>query len=168
MRVRAICAALPFNTTGQNLSIVKKKSNQLPVILLFVLGLTMLVSASFGQNPAGANEGLINVKGTVSDSIGGRLTGVTVLVNGVKKSTTTNNSGEFELSGVRKNSMLTLSMVGFKTIQVRAIENITVQLFPSIAALDEVIVTGFQNINKQKFTGASVTLRAEDVNWMAL
>ena len=79
----------------------------------------MVASVSFGQKPVTAvNEEAINVKGVTSlDSSGSPLTGVTVQANGAKKTTTTNNNGEFQLPGIKKNSILTLSMVGFETMR---------------------------------------------------
>src|SRR5450432_3142885 len=162
MRVRAICTGLLFPVCGRSVTVVKKRFSRLPVILALVLGLTLVVSESYGQKPA-ANEEVITVKGVIVDSSGSRLTGVTVQVNGAKRSTTTNNNGEFQLPGIKKNSMLTLSMVGFKTVEVKATETVSVTLTESITKLDEVVVTGFQKIDRKKFTGASVTLKAADV-----
>ncbi|MEO5593136.1 MAG: SusC/RagA family TonB-linked outer membrane protein [Chitinophagaceae bacterium] len=162
MRVRAICAASYFDPCMRKLSVVKKKWNWLPLMLLLVPGFTMITSAGFGQNPA-TNDGTMTVKGVIADSSGSRLTGVTVQANGTKKTTTTNNNGEFELTGVKKNAVLSLSMVGFKTIQVKATEIVSVTMRESITSLDEVVVTGFQKIDRKKFTGASVTLKAADV-----
>jgi TonB-linked SusC/RagA family outer membrane protein len=164
MRVRVICTALPFSICGRSVSVVKKKFNRLPVILIMAFVLTMIASASYGQKPATAtNEDIITVKGTVLDSTGNRLTGVTVQANGGKRSTTTDNNGEFQLPGIKRSSILTLSMVGFKTVQVKATETVSVSLKESITKLDEVVVTGFQKIDRKKFTGASVTLKADDV-----
>ena len=163
MRVRAICTALPFTIRGRSVPVVKKKTCRLPVMLVLVWGLTMVVSASFGQKPATTNDDIITIKGVIADTAGNRLTGVTVQANGTKKTTTTNNNGEFQLTGVKRNTPLTLSMIGFKTIQVKASEEVSVALSESITKLDEVVVTGFQRIDRKKFTGASVTLKASDV-----
>ncbi|MEP6749215.1 MAG: SusC/RagA family TonB-linked outer membrane protein, partial [Bacteroidota bacterium] len=164
MRVRAICTVLPFFIRGRSVSGIQKKNRRLPVILVLVVGLTMIASVSFGQKPAvPASEEVITIKGTILDSSGNRLTGVTVQVNGAKRTTTTNNNGEFQLPGVKKGSFLTLSMVGFKTVQVKASEIVSVSLTESATKLDEVVVTGFQKIDRKKFTGASVTLKAADI-----
>lgn len=156
MRVRAIRNALPFIFSRQSWHIIQKKRSRLHSALLLMLGL-LAGSFVFGQAP------LINVKGTVTDSAGGRLSGATITENTTKASTSSNSSGEFTLNGIKKNATLSISMVGYKTVQVRATENVSIQLLTSATSLDEVIVTGYQSIAKQKFTGASVTLRAEDV-----
>jgi hypothetical protein len=91
------------------------------------------------------------------------LTGVTIQEKGTNKSTTTNNNGEFELKGVKKNATIAISMVGFKAMEVKASESVSVTLRESITSLDEVVVTGFQKIDRRKFTGASVTLKAADI-----
>ncbi|MEP7278268.1 MAG: SusC/RagA family TonB-linked outer membrane protein [Bacteroidota bacterium] len=161
MRVRAFCVNMTFTIHRQRLSLIKTKWNRLPAILSLVWCFLAMMPVGFAQQPTGAD--VVNIKGVVTDSTGNRLTGVTVQANGTKKTTTTNNNGEFELPGIRKNTTLTLSMVGFKTVQVKASEKMTVTLSESITKLDEVVVTGFQKIDRRKFTGASVTLKANDV-----
>ena len=164
MHMSAICTASPVTISRRGLPIAKKKWIRLLLMLMLISGSLLTVSNGFAQQPVRpANGDLMNIKGSIADSAGNRLTGVTVQVNGTKKTTTTNNNGEFQLSGVKKNATLTLSIVGFKTIQVKATETVAVTMKESITALDEVVVTGFQKIDRKKFTGASVTLKAADV-----
>jgi len=160
----AICTASPFTMSRRGLPIADKKWIGLLLMLTMITGFLLTGLHGFTQQPARPVSGdLMNIKGSIADSAGNRLTGVTVQVNGTKKTTTTNNNGEFELTGVKKNAILTLSIVGFKTIQVKASETVAITMKESITALDEVVVTGFQKIDRKKFTGASVTLKAADV-----
>jgi len=161
MRVRAIGNASRFDTCRRSVSVVTKRWNRWQLMLMLVLGLA-ITNAGFAQNPV-TGDATINIKGVITDSSGNRLTGVTVQAIGTKKATTSNNNGEFELKGVKRNAMISLSMVGFKPIQVRASETISATLRESITSMDEVVVTGFQKIDRKKFTGASVTLKAADV-----
>src|ERR1700712_2018197 len=115
MHVSVNCKASLFHFYHRALSVGIKKWGKLPQMILLVCALTTMSITSFGQKPVAAtNEGEINIKGVIKDSVGKRLTGVTVQAIGIKKSTTTNSNGEFELSGIKKNAILSLSMVGFR------------------------------------------------------
>src|SRR6478672_11056317 len=102
------CKTSLLDSIRRNLSVIQKEPGKWPLLLLILL-LTMVGGPAFSQ----VGDGEITVKGVIVDSNGTRLTGVTVEAKGTKKSTTTNNNGEFELKGVKKNATLTLSMVGF-------------------------------------------------------
>ncbi len=160
MHVRAFGTALRFGTCRRSLPFQQKQPNSWQILLMLLLGLMFIGPSAFAQNPA---DGSIDIKGVITDSSGNRLTGVTVQAIGTKKATTSNNNGEFELKGVKRSAVLSLSMVGFRTIQVKATETVNVTLRESITSMDEVVVTGFQKIDRKKFTGASVTLKAADV-----
>ncbi|MES2429632.1 MAG: SusC/RagA family TonB-linked outer membrane protein [Bacteroidota bacterium] len=104
-----------------------------------------------------------NISGTVEDATGKPLVGATIKVVGESKATSTDDNGKFELSNVKDNAKLAVSMVGFKNVEVKATNNISIKLAETSNTLDEVVVTGFQQINKKKFTGASVKLKADDI-----
>lgn len=107
-----------------------------------------------------------NIRGKITDTAGRPLADVSVIVKGVKGGTTTNGAGEFVLSGVRPALTLVISFVGLTTQEVRLSANqrsVTVVMREDVSNLQGVVVTGFQRIDKKKFTGAAVTLRAEDV-----
>ena len=125
----AICTASPFTMSRRGLPIADKKWIGLLLMLAMITGFLLTGLHGFAQLPARPVSGdLMNIKGSIADSAGNRLTGVTVQVNGTKKTTTTNNNGEFELTGVKKNAILTLSIVGFKTIQVKASETVAITM----------------------------------------
>ncbi len=145
---------------GRSVPVDQKKSGKWLLLLLALLFILMGVPG-FSQT----GDGEMTIKGVVVDSNGARLTGVTVQVVGSKKSTTTNNNGEFELKGIKRNTLLTLSMVGFKAIEVKATEIVSVTLRESITSLDEVVVTGFQKIDRKKFTSKLVVNPASYAIW---
>ena len=106
------------------------------------------------------------ISGRVIDSSGAPLAGVSVLVKGTKKGTFTNSSGDFVLPGVPSHATLVISHVDYQTREVRLSEgqtNVTIRLLSEAGTLAEVVITGFQQIDKKKFTGAAVTLKADDV-----
>ena len=106
------------------------------------------------------------IRGKITDSVGSPLQNVTVAIKGTKTGTSTNSSGEFLLNGVSERSTLVISNVGLQTQEVRLSAGqttVSLVMHTDITNLQDVIVTGFQRIDRKKFTGAAVTLKAEDV-----
>lgn len=106
------------------------------------------------------------VRGKITDSVGRPIQGVSVVVKGSKAGTSTNASGDFQLNGVPERSTLVVSFIGLATQEIRLSagqRTINIVMQQDAGTLQDVVVTGFQRIEKKKFTGAAVTLRAEDV-----
>ncbi len=106
------------------------------------------------------------IRGKVVDSLGVPLSGVSVALKNSATGTTTNQVGEFSLSGVPSAATLVFSNIGLQTEELtlsagQTFINLTMRV--DVTSLQDVVVTGFQRIDKKKFTGAAVTLRAEDV-----
>lgn len=118
------------------------------------------------ESPTTAPGGNIDVKGHVGDDKKAPLGNVTVAVKGSKRTTQTNDKGDFELKGVAVGSTLVFTMVGHKPFEVKLTAStpyLNIQLKEDAIGLDDVVVTGFQKIDRKKFTGSAVTLKADDV-----
>jgi TonB-linked SusC/RagA family outer membrane protein len=105
----------------------------------------------------------IPVRGTVKSTTGELLIGSTVRVKGSQNGTVTNANGEFELQGVEAGVTLVVTMIGYIPKEVAASRIVNVLLTEDAVGLQDVVVTGFQQIDKNKFTGSAVTLKSEDV-----
>lgn len=93
------------------------------------------------------------ITGTVvSASDGEPLIGATVKVVGSNGGTITDIDGHFTLT-VQPNAKLSVSYVGFKTIEVAASDNMVIKLADG-EELNEVVVTGYQVQRKADLTGA--------------
>ena len=106
------------------------------------------------------------IKGKITDSVGRPLQDVSITVKGTSTGTSTNFSGEFTLTSVAPRSTLIISYVGLQTREVRlSASQTTVSLVmrEDQSNLQGVVVTGFQRIDRKKFTGSAVTLKADDV-----
>ena len=106
------------------------------------------------------------IRGRILDSLGTPLPGVSVTVRGSKRGTVTNNSGDFVLNGVPPGATLVISNIGYQTREVRLAAGqtaVSVDLLQEAGTLTDVIVTGFQRIEKSKFTGAAVKLNADQI-----
>ncbi|MFT3945814.1 MAG: SusC/RagA family TonB-linked outer membrane protein [Agriterribacter sp.] len=136
------------------------------IAFVFVSATTMSKPAKHtGFHPNNNYQDTISVKGKVSDADEHiALSGVSVENVKTRKGTTTNSEGEFTI-GARVGDQLTFTFIGRapKTIVFRGEKFIEVTLAKTEGALSEVIVTGFQNVDKKKFTGAATSLKADDI-----
>ncbi len=106
------------------------------------------------------------IKGKITDSIGAGIFGVSVSVKGKKIGTITDGEGEFTLYDVPALSTLVISNVGYQTREFTLREGqsyLSLTLSSEAGTLTDVIVTGFQRIEKSKFAGASVKLNMDEI-----
>ncbi len=106
------------------------------------------------------------VRGQILDSTQTPVSGVSVLVKGTKNGTNTDGMGEFTLRNVPAGATLSVSAVGYLEREVRLSPgqsrlSLTLRANPNL--LSDVVVTGFQRIDRNKFTGASVKLNADEI-----
>ncbi|MFV0247362.1 MAG: SusC/RagA family TonB-linked outer membrane protein [Tenacibaculum sp.] len=104
------------------------------------------------------------IKGKVSDKSGFPLPGVSIVKQGTSTGVSTNFDGEFEIAASKGNKLI-ITFIGMKTktITVKDELFLNIALEDEIEELDGIVVTGYRNINKKAFTGASQTIKAEDV-----
>ncbi|RXK86502.1 SusC/RagA family TonB-linked outer membrane protein [Filimonas effusa] len=105
------------------------------------------------------------LKGVVSGKAG-ILAGASVTIKGKNRGTVTNEKGEFELHDVNTGDVIEIVMTGYKTQSITVNENkkrLDIVLIEEASELQDVVVTGFNNVSKKKFTGSSVTLKIDDV-----
>ncbi|BAV07874.1 TonB-linked outer membrane protein, SusC/RagA family [Filimonas lacunae] len=124
-------------------------------------------AASFLKPEAGTTVAPpITVKGRVTNDKQSPIQGVTIVVKGTKRTLVTNEKGEFVLTEIESDATLEFSMAGFKQQEIKlspAKTYLEIMLLEDQANLTDVVVTGFQKIDRKKFTGAAVTIKAEDV-----
>ncbi|MDF7815652.1 SusC/RagA family TonB-linked outer membrane protein [Hymenobacter sp. YC55] len=98
------------------------------------------------------------VSGKVTDSKGGALPGVTVIVQGTQQGLSTNADGGYSI-GVPDNATLVFSSIGYdsKTVVVGSQSVIDVSLTESAQTLNEVVVTALNVSRDRRTLGYSVT-----------
>lgn len=109
----------------------------------------------------------IIVAGTVRDASTGKpLAGATIAVQNSSESTVSGASGNFTISVPSANSVLVVSFVGYVTqeISVGNKVNIDIELQPTSATLNQVVVVGYGTQNKKDITGAVKSLKSESFN----
>lgn len=89
--------------------------------------------------------------------------GVTILEKGTTNGTATGADGSFQLQ-VKPDAVLTFTMVGFapQEVSVDGRTTLEVTLQESDNKLREVVVTGYQTIDRKMFTGSAALLTGED------
>ena len=105
-----------------------------------------------------------SVKGQIVDDQGEPVMGATVMVKGTSIGTSSDLDGAFSLS-VPEGRKITLSVsyIGMKPAEytVKPGENVTITLQPDANVLDEVIVSGFQTISRERSTGSAIVINKE-------
>ena len=102
------------------------------------------------------------VRGTVVDEGGDPIIGATIQIKGTGQGTITDYDGNFTVSAPA-NGTLVVSYVGMSTQEVAVKPTVKITLKYDSELLQEVVVTGMQQMDKRLFTGATNRLTSEDV-----
>lgn len=95
------------------------------------------------------------ITGTVKDEKGGPLAGVSVVIKGTKKGTSTDTDGRFTIDA-KNGDVLEFSMVGYKNRSMVVGSNFNVSIVMEIEAAvgNEVVIVGYGTQKKVDLTGA--------------
>ncbi len=106
------------------------------------------------------------VSGKVTDRQGNPLPGVGIIIEGTSTGTSTNTDGEYTLKCPDiPNLTLIFSFIGMKTQRetVGSRTQIDVRMEEDVKEMEEVIVTGYQTILKERATGSFSTITSEHI-----
>jgi TonB-dependent starch-binding outer membrane protein SusC len=111
---------------------------------------------------------LVTVSGKVIDDTGSPVPGVNVVLKGTSTGTTTDVNGEYSI-GIpddMRNGTLVFSFIGYVTIEevIGDRTRIEISLKPDVMSLNEVVVIGYQTIEKKDLTGAVSLVNTETAN----
>ncbi|WP_067148162.1 SusC/RagA family TonB-linked outer membrane protein [Pseudotamlana agarivorans] len=103
------------------------------------------------------------VSGNVKDEQDIPIAGVTIIVEGTTTGVVTDFDGNYAIEA-KSGDILQFSFVGLKTktITLGSSNSINVVMEEDIAALDAVVVTGYQKIDRKLFTGSASTVKLEE------
>lgn len=107
----------------------------------------------------------IEVKGVVADKATGEtLPGVNVSVKNGASVGITNDKGEFKVN-VDEGSILVFSYVGYDLFEtkVTGTKTLNVKLTSKMTQMNDVVVTGYQTIKKDNYTGNAVTISGDQL-----
>ncbi len=107
-------------------------------------------------NPVGFQQSSVKVKGSVKNSSGESLPGVTVLVKGTTNGTITDVDGTYNLTNVPGDATLVFSFVGMKKIEIGVAGKSTINavLEEETVGIEEVVAIGYGTSKKSDLTGA--------------
>lgn len=105
---------------------------------------------------ASSSDANISVSGKITDENGDPIAGATVLLAGSRKGVATDVDGRFSIASVPSTGNLTVSYIGYKgeSFPINGRTEINVSLTPDRLNLDEVVVTGYQTISRERATGS--------------
>lgn len=124
-------------------------------ILLTLSVFLVMAIGSFAQIP---------IKGKiVSGDDNQPMPGVTILLKNTTKGTITDVNGMFEIEVPNEKSILSVSSVGYKSIEVavKTQRTINLSMQPDEFVMDEVVVMGYSSQRKAELSSSVVTLTAE-------
>lgn len=106
-----------------------------------------------------------NIRGTVRDEAGEPLPGVSIIVKGTQRGTTTNLDGTFQIEIPEDQNILVFSFVGYETKEVlvgsESIVNVVLNV--DVKALSEVVVVGYGTQKKVNLTGSVSVVSGEEI-----
>ncbi len=106
-----------------------------------------------------------NVKGRVTDERGDGLPGVSILLKGTQRGTTTDLDGNYSLEANNSTSVFVFSFVGYLSQEVvignRTTLDIVLKEDPK--TLEEIVVVGFGEQKRVSVTGAVSTVTADEI-----
>ena len=97
------------------------------------------------------------ITGVITDTQGEPITGATITVVGKAVGAVSDINGRFTLN-VRPGAKLSISYVGYKTVNIAASESMKVELQEDAGQLSEVVVVGYGSQKKANLTGAVTTV----------
>ena len=145
----------------------KLNSGALDRILLFVYILSLSTNA-IAQNKNNSKETYLlpphgnYVYGRVIEKLSKEpMVGVTIRLDGHSTGVITDINGCYVLTLPEKGGLVIYSYIGFETrkIKVTSRQKVDVQMVEATESIQEVIVTGYNSIQKESFTGNTTTDR---------
>ncbi len=104
-----------------------------------------------------------SITGKVTDSSGGPLPGVTVIIKGTTVGTITDADGNYTIASVKENAILIFSFVGLKTQEValsgKSIINVKMQ--EESVGIEEVVAVGYGFQKRTAITGSISSVHGE-------
>ncbi|WP_162558746.1 SusC/RagA family TonB-linked outer membrane protein [Robertkochia solimangrovi] len=114
------------------------------------------------------NQNFKKVSGKITDSEGIPLTGVTIMTMDGIYGVTSDFEGIFEMNVPVDTKEIIVNYIGFKTqkidlTNIQDLRNLNISLIEDINELDEVVVTGYQTLAKERAVGSFSQVNEEQI-----
>lgn len=142
------------------------------LILAFVISVN---ASSYSQSTKNVKDGAMvergvqqqqkSISGKVTDSSGGSLPGVSIVIKGTIKGTITDANGNYTLSNIPSNATLKFSFVGMKTQEflVGSNNQINIVLQEESVGIEEVVAVGYGTQKRQTITGSVSSIESKQL-----
>ena len=120
------------------------------------------------NNEAGQQQRSVN--GKVTDSTGGSLPGVSVVVKGTAIGVITDMDGKFSISKVPENAILVFSFVGMKAQEISVGNKTTINavLTEESIGIEEVVAVGYGTAKKRDIIGSVASVNMEELKVLSV
>ena len=112
-----------------------------------------------------SQQGEVTINGTVTNTTGESIPGVTVLIKGTNNGVITNMDGNYSISEVPVEATIVFSFVGMKTQEIitEGRTTINVVLEEDAIGIEEVVAIGYGTQSKVTVTGSVVSTKGADL-----
>ena len=126
-------------------------------------------TVSLSERKNGSTPFDANITGTVVDESGEPLAGATIMLKGTHYGVSADIDGRFSIHVHHTDPSLEFSYVGMHPQSVRLTKNnigkpLNITLRTNASTMDEVVVTGYQNIKRENATGSYTILTGDEIN----
>ncbi|SHJ24914.1 TonB-dependent receptor [Bacteroides stercorirosoris] len=110
-------------------------------------------------------KNLKTISGIIVDEKGESVIGASVVVKGTSIGTITDVDGHYSLSNVPSNSIVSISYIGYKSLELKANDKALarITLKEDNEMLDEVVVVGYGTIKKANLSGAVGQISSKEI-----
>lgn len=105
----------------------------------------------------------IDCSGTIVDTNGEPIIGASVFLKGETKGAVSDLNGVFKLQQVPEGSMITVSYIGYKTVETKAEADMRIVMHEDNELLSEVVVVGYGVQKKSVVTASIAKVSADDL-----
>lgn len=125
-----------------------------------------IVVTSSKEKAENLGNDLIRVSGKVTNNKNEPFPGVTVTLSGTNKTSITDFDGSFVFESVPSNGILECSglTIETKSIGISGRNTLTIIVEDKVAAMKEVVITGYQTLERSHSTGAIATINEKTLN----
>ncbi len=185
-KVRFIYSSSAINITQKvNIKVTNQRLDLVLKELLKPLAVSYVVTDNrillkkekdeMGTNSPNVNEAAekfettdISITGIVTDENGAGLPGVSILLKGTQRGTTTNPDGKYTIDVPNGSATLVFSFLGYtpQEVVVGNRTTLNINLKPDPKALDEVVVVGYGTQSRKDVTGSITSINTKDIKDM--
>ena len=157
-----------ITATFKNASINDVLDKILDEGLIYKLQNKMIVISKSNQQKQSKSGEKKKISGTVVDENGTPIIGASVQIKGEAQGTITDFDGKFVLSDVPEKSLLTISYIGYLTIDIAVTDEklSKITMIEDSKLIDEVVVVGYGSMRKQDVTTSIARVGGKDLKDM--